>query len=81
MYVSRMQLLKLFNACTCMCVDQGNMSIARTAVGAAAIDGLIYAIGGECAVAASHDETMYLKSTEYYHPNQRVRTNTPNVAL
>ena len=29
------------------------MSIARTAVGAAALNGLLYGVGGECAVPAA----------------------------
>ena len=51
------------------------MTIARTAVGATTLNGLIYAIGGECAVAESQDETMYLKSNEFYDPIMKVCEN------
>ena len=44
------------------------MKIARTAVGAASSGGIIYAVGGECALAESQDETAYLRSTEAYDP-------------
>ena len=44
------------------------MSIARTAVGAATLNGIIYAVGGECALAESQDETMYLRCVEAYDP-------------
>ena len=44
------------------------MSTARTAVGAATMDGLLYAAGGECAVVDSHEDTLYLRSVERYDP-------------
>ena len=44
------------------------MNTARTAVGAASLDGLLYAVGGECAMAESQDDTLYLRCTECYDP-------------
>ena len=44
------------------------MSTARTAVSAAAVDGILYAVGGECALAELHDETLYLATMEAYDP-------------
>ena len=44
------------------------MTVARTAVGATTLHGLIYAVGGECALAESQEETMYLRCTEVYDP-------------
>lgn len=44
------------------------LQIARTAVGAASASGIIYAVGGECALADSQEETEYLRSTEAYDP-------------
>ena len=49
-------------------LPQGNMTVARTAVGATTLHGLIYAVGGECALAESQEETMYLRCTEVYDP-------------
>lgn len=44
------------------------MNTARTAVGAASVDGLLYAVGGECAMAKNQDDTLYLRCTECYDP-------------
>lgn len=41
------------------------MKQVRTAVGLASLDGILYAIGGEC---ESHDGTMYLDSCEQFNP-------------
>ncbi|ELT90250.1 hypothetical protein CAPTEDRAFT_151321 [Capitella teleta] len=49
-------------------VTMGNMQIARTAVGAATLNGLVMAVGGECALAEPQDETMYLRCVEAYNP-------------
>ncbi|KAK7489369.1 hypothetical protein BaRGS_00019313 [Batillaria attramentaria] len=48
--------------------EMPDMNIARTAVGAASLDGLLYAVGGECAVAETADDTLYLRHTECYDP-------------
>lgn len=45
-----------------------NMKHARTAVGACSLNGLLYVIGGECAVNSPHDDTMYVRYTECYDP-------------
>ena len=43
------------------------MKVARTAVGAAALDGIVYAIGGECALEQPQDdETLYMSSIEAF---------------
>lgn len=47
---------------------QTPLQIARTAVGAASAGGVIYAVGGECALADSQEETEYLRSAEAYDP-------------
>lgn len=44
------------------------MLIARTAISAASADGLLYTMGGECALAEPQDDTMYLRSLERYDP-------------
>ncbi|XP_022091219.1 kelch-like protein 17 isoform X2 [Acanthaster planci] len=50
-------------------VPQDSMSISRTAVGAAMVNGLLYAVGGECAFTGSRDDqTMYLGQVECYDP-------------
>ena len=45
-----------------------NMGQVRTAVAAAALDGRLYAVGGECESRFSHEGTLYLTSVEYYDP-------------
>jgi kelch-like protein 2/3 len=51
------------------------MQTARTAVGAASLNGLVLAVGGECALAEPQDETMYLRCVEAYDPlRQQWRT-------
>ena len=47
---------------------QSNMNIARTAVGVCSLDGLLYAVGGECALADSQENTLYLRCVECYDP-------------
>ncbi|XP_070534846.1 kelch-like protein 17 [Ptychodera flava] len=49
-------------------IPQECMTMARTAVGAATLNGLLYAVGGECALAESQEETMYLRCVECYDP-------------
>ena len=49
------------------------MSCARTAVGACAFNGCLYAIGGECAngTNGNHGDTTYKKTVEVYHPREK----------
>lgn len=44
------------------------MNIARTAVGACSIDGMLYAVGGECALVDTQEDTLYLRCVECYDP-------------
>lgn len=44
------------------------MSQVRTAVAAGALDGRLYAVGGECETRLSHEGTLYLTSVEFYDP-------------
>ena len=44
------------------------MKQVRTAVGLASLDGILYAIGGECETPNSQDGTMYLDSCEQFNP-------------
>lgn len=48
--------------------EESSMSIARTAVGAASLNGLLYAVAGERAVNEPHDDTLYLQYVEAYNP-------------
>lgn len=45
-----------------------SMNIARTAVGATSYSGMLYAVGGECAMPDSPDDTLYLRCVECYDP-------------
>ena len=62
---------------------QESMVISRTAVGAATLNGLLYAVGGECAFSGGQDDdTMYLGHVESYDPllkcwKQRQSLNVP----
>ncbi len=47
------------------------MKTARTAVGATALNGIVYAIGGECALEATEDETLYLRCVEAFHTEKK----------
>nr|XP_002738426.2 PREDICTED: kelch-like protein 5-like [Saccoglossus kowalevskii] len=62
-------------------VPQECMTMARTAVGAATLNGILYAVGGECALADS-EETMYLRCVECYDPlhKQWIQADDINVA-
>ena len=44
------------------------MKQVRTAVAAAALDGKLYAVGGECETRFSREGTQYLTSVEHYDP-------------
>ncbi|ESO83202.1 hypothetical protein LOTGIDRAFT_179800 [Lottia gigantea] len=45
-----------------------NMNIARTAVGVTCQEGLLYAIGGECALLETQEDTLYLRCVECFDP-------------
>jgi len=45
-----------------------SMKYPRTAVGACSLNGLLYVVGGECAVSTPHDDTMYVRHVECYDP-------------
>ena len=45
-----------------------NMKQVRTAVAVGALDGKLYAVGGECETRSAHEGTLYLTSVEYYDP-------------
>ncbi|RUS88789.1 hypothetical protein EGW08_003419 [Elysia chlorotica] len=57
------------------------MEIARTAVGTATLDGLLYVVGGECALADTQDDTLYLTSLEMYHPARKCWERKPSMKL
>ncbi|GFO44811.1 kelch-like protein 17 [Plakobranchus ocellatus] len=57
------------------------MEIARTAVGAASLEGLLYVVGGECALADTQDDTLYLTSLEMYHPARKCWERKPSMKL
>ncbi|BFZ20955.1 hypothetical protein BsWGS_23995 [Bradybaena similaris] len=57
------------------------MNIARTAVGAASLDGVLYAVGGECALADTQDDTLYLHCVEMYDPIRKKWEHKPNMKL
>eukprot|EP00794_Sanderia_malayensis_P011756 gene11756-12975_t len=48
-----------------------SMNSARTAVGAACLDGLLYTVGGECAVNSPHEDTLYLGAVECFDSVKR----------
>ena len=48
--------------------EEGSLNIARTAVGAACLNGILYAVAGEKAVNEPHDDTLYLQNVEAYNP-------------
>ena len=52
-----------------------SMKQVRTAVAAGAIDGKLFAVGGECETRYSHEGTLYLSSVEYYDPIHNTWTN------
>ncbi|XP_063406700.1 kelch-like protein 2 [Mytilus trossulus] len=58
-----------------------NMNIARTAVGVCSLDGLLYAVGGECALADSQENTLYLRSVECFDPVLRQWIAKPEMKI
>ena len=57
------------------------MNIARTAVGCASLDGVLYTVGGECALADTADDTLYLHTVEVYDPARRRWDSKPGMKL
>ena len=62
-----------------MCLEP--MKHARTAVGACALNGLLYVVGGECAINAPHDDTMYVRYVECYDPLVRQWITLAEIAI
>ncbi|XP_011441284.3 kelch-like protein 3 [Magallana gigas] len=58
-----------------------NMNIARTAVGACSIDGMLYAVGGECALVDTQEDTLYLRCVECYDPVLRQWVPKPDMKV
>lgn len=56
---------------------QGGMTDARTALGAASCNGLLYAVSGECADTV--DDTAYLPTIEAY--NAQLKTWQPRMDM
>ena len=52
------------------------MKQVRTAVAAGALDGKLYAVGGECETKLSHEGTLYLTTVEFYDPIHNTWSNT-----
>ena len=57
------------------------MNIARTAVGACSLNGILYALGGECALADTQDDTLYLRCMECYDPVLRAWIPLPEMKV
>lgn len=58
-----------------------NMNIARTAVGAVSVNGLLFAVGGECALADTQEDTLYLRCVECYDPVLRQWIPKPEMKI
>ncbi|KAL3889896.1 hypothetical protein ACJMK2_002216 [Sinanodonta woodiana] len=57
------------------------MNIARTAVGSATLDGMLYAVGGECALVDTQENTLYLRCVECYDPVLRQWIPKPEMKI
>ena len=55
------------------------MKQIRTAVGLASLDGVLYAIGGECETPNSQDGTLYLDSCERFSPLENKWETIPSM--
>lgn len=60
---------------------QPQMNMARTAVGAASLEGVLYAVGGERALADIQDDTLYLNCVEMYDPVRKRWEDKPSMKL
>ena len=57
------------------------MNIARTAIGTATLDGMMYTVGGECALADTQEDTLYLRCVECYDPVLRQWVPKPEMKI
>ncbi len=57
------------------------MKQVRTAVAAGAVDGKLYAVGGECETKFAHEGTLYLTSVEYFDPIHNAWMAAPSMKL
>lgn len=57
------------------------MNIARTAIGSATLDGMLYTVGGECALIDTQENTLYLRCMECYDPVQRQWIPKPEMKI
>lgn len=55
------------------------MKQVRTAVGLASLEGVLYAVGGECETPNSQDGTMYLHTCERFSPRENKWENVPSM--
>lgn len=58
-----------------------SMNIARTAIGSATLDGMLYTVGGECALVETQENTLYLRCMECYDPVQRQWIPKPEMKI
>ncbi|WAR16523.1 KLH18-like protein [Mya arenaria] len=63
------------------CIYVPGMNIARTAIGSATLDGLLYTVGGECALIDTQENTLYLRCMECYDPVQRQWLPKPEMKI
>ena len=75
--------LEQFDVATNKWLTLEPMKCARTAVGACALNGCLYVIGGECANTASvaHGDTTYKKTVEVYHPREKVWQKVTDLSI
>ena len=62
-------------------IFQPSMNIARTAIGSATLDGMLYTVGGECALVETQENTLYLRCMECYDPVQRQWIPKPEMKI
>ena len=73
--------LERYDALTDDWVLLERMKHARTAVGSCALSGLLYVVGGECAVSTPHDDTMYVRYVECYDPSVQQWISLADIAI
>ncbi|KAL4217716.1 hypothetical protein ACF0H5_022457 [Mactra antiquata] len=57
------------------------MNIARTAIGSTTLDGMLYTVGGECALIDTQENTLYLRCMECFDPVQRQWIPKPEMKI
>jgi len=62
-------------------IHMPSMNMARTAVGSACLDGMLYVVGGECALADTAEDTLYLHCVEMYDPVRKQWGSKPTMKL